>query len=178
MREYKRDVQEYNETLRRNDRAVGTIRSIIAEDQLQHIDGKTSAKEVWDTLAEKHKDSSSGLAAYYIKIGILEKKYDEEESMHTHLSFIQSENRKLGPKAFDDEFLAQIMLISLPRDSTWETLVVSHLQSITSTTKLNSLDVVSRLMQEYRRITGINPSTDSALLAKRTGANSNSRVSV
>jgi hypothetical protein len=173
-REYKRDVRDYNDALRRNDRAVGLIRSIIAEDQLQHLDGQTSAKDVWDTLAAKHKDSSSGLNAYYIKIGILEKKYIEDESMPAHLSFLQLENRKLGAKAFDDEFLAQIMLMSLPRDSTWETLVVALLQSITDSHKLTCADVVSRLTQEYRRLTATDTATHAALLAKRRGARSSS----
>jgi hypothetical protein len=68
QREYKEDARAYNEGLRRNDRAIGTIRSIIPDDQLQHIDGKTTPTEVRDTLKEKHKDSHSGLAAYLMYI--------------------------------------------------------------------------------------------------------------
>jgi hypothetical protein len=90
-REYKYDIREYKESLRRNDRTIGLIRTYIAEDQLQHLDGKTKAKDVWYTLAEKHKDSISGFTAYYTKIGILEKKYVEDESMHAHLSFLGPE---------------------------------------------------------------------------------------
>ncbi|KAJ7226875.1 hypothetical protein GGX14DRAFT_555470 [Mycena pura] len=54
-REYKYEVREHNEALRRNDRAIGLIRTYIAEDQLRHLDGRTSAKDVWDTLREQHK---------------------------------------------------------------------------------------------------------------------------
>lgn len=168
QREYKEDVRAYNEALRRSNKAIGTIRSMIAEDQLQHIEGEPTPKEVGDALKAAHKDSTPGLAAYYIKIGLLEKKYAEDENMHTHLSFIQMENRKLPvAQRFDDEFLAQIMFMSLPCDTTWETLIVALLQSVADTTKLKTVDVVAHLMQEYRRITGADVLADSALLASR-----------
>ncbi|KAJ6561716.1 hypothetical protein B0H19DRAFT_1259365 [Mycena capillaripes] len=86
--------------------------------------------------------------------------------MQAHLSFLQLENRKLGANAFDDEFLAQIMLMFLLRDTSWETLVVAHLQSVTSD------DVVHRLIGEYRCLTGTDSSTDSALLANNAGPKS------
>ncbi|KIM74637.1 hypothetical protein PILCRDRAFT_700571 [Piloderma croceum F 1598] len=57
-------------------------------------------------------------------------------------------NRKLATKAFDDEFLAQIMLMSLPRDSTWETLVVALLQSTNDKNPLTAVNVTFRLMQD------------------------------
>jgi len=74
------------------------------------------------------------------------------------------ENRKLGKQAFDDESLVQLMLMSLPHDSTWETLVVVLLQSTSDTVKLKTSDITVRLMQEYNRLTG-SESTDSALAA-------------
>jgi hypothetical protein len=165
-REYKDNVRNYNESIRRNDRAIGTISNLIEVDQFAHIEGKTSAKEVWDALKSEHADTHTGLAAFYIKVGMLSKKYTEGESMHTHLTLLMSENRKLGTKAFDDEFLAQMMLMSLPRDSTWETLIVALLQSTNDQNPLTSVNVTSRLMQEYRRLTGTD-TTDSALLASR-----------
>ncbi|KAJ7651443.1 hypothetical protein B0H17DRAFT_1215241 [Mycena rosella] len=140
-----------------------TIRSMIVEDQLQQIVSKTTPKEVWDTLKEKHKDTTSRLAAmmmmmmmmmmnsiwlllaaYYIKIGILEKKYLKDENMHTHLSFIQMENHKLPS----------------------ETLLIALLQSITNTNKLKTLDVVTHLMQEYWCITRAKAQANSALHTK------------
>jgi hypothetical protein len=108
-----------------------------------------------------------GLAAFYIKVGMLEKKYAEGENMHAHISFITSENHKLRDKAFDDEFLAQILLMSLPRDSTWETLVIALLQTSSDTSLLTSVNVSSRLMQEHRRLTGTDQS-DNALIASRS----------
>src|SRR5882762_3053530 len=175
-REYKEDQRHYSECLRRNDKAIGTISNLIEVDQLAHIEGKTTAKEVWDALKKEHADTHTGLAAFYTKVGMLSKKYTEGENMHTHLSFLTTENRKLGTKAFDDEFLAQVMLMSLPRDSTWETLVVALLQSTNEQAPLTSTNVTSRLMQEYRRLTGTEAS-DSALLTSRNNKSKSSKSS-
>ncbi|KIM82709.1 hypothetical protein PILCRDRAFT_7621 [Piloderma croceum F 1598] len=113
-RKHKEDLCTYADAIHRNDKAIRTIRLIVEHDQLEHTDGKDTAREVWDALKEKHKGANMGLAAFYIKVGMLEKKYVEGMNMHTHISFFTTENHKLGNKAFDDEFLAQILLMSLP----------------------------------------------------------------
>jgi len=105
-----------------------------------------------------------GLSAFYMKVGILEKKYTNGEDMHAHLDFLTMENRKLDKKAFNDEFLTQIMLMSLPQDSTWETIIVLLLQSASETTPLSTTIVSMKLMQEYCRITG-GEQANSALAA-------------
>jgi hypothetical protein len=120
-----------------------TISNVIEPDQFEHIDGKETAKEAWDALKQKHADLHTGLAAFYIKVGMLNKKYTDGESMHAHLSFFSTENSKLATKAFDNEFLGQIMLMSLPRDSTWETLVIALLQSTNNKNSLTTVDVTS-----------------------------------
>ena len=89
------------------------------------------------------------MAAFYIKVSMLNKKYADGESMHAHLSFFSTENRKLATKAFNNEFLTQIMLMSLPHDSTWETLVIALLQSTNNKNPLTTVNVTSQLMQEY-----------------------------
>ena len=64
---------------------------------------------------------------------MLEKKYVDSEDIHAHFSFFITENKKLSKKsAFTDEFLAQIMLMSLPHEiSSWETLITTVLQPVT-----------------------------------------------
>ena len=64
-RKFKEDTPLYNETLHHNDKAIGTIVSLLELDQLQHIEKLTSAKEVWDHLQSKHADIHMGLAAFY-----------------------------------------------------------------------------------------------------------------
>ena len=55
---YKDDTRQYNESMRRNDRAIGTISNLIESDQFVHIEGKMTAKEAWDTLKAKHANTS------------------------------------------------------------------------------------------------------------------------
>ena len=76
---------------------------------------------------EKACHMHTGLVAFYIKVGMLTKQYTEGDNMHMHLSFFTTENCKLGSKDFNDEFLTQGMLMSLPCDSTWETLIITLL---------------------------------------------------
>jgi len=162
-KEYNEELRHHNEHNRRNDKAVGTICALIEPEQFEYVKDKTTAKEVWDTLKAKHANVNTGLTAFYTKIGMLEKKYTDGEDLHAHFNFIIMENRKLGKKAFDDEFLAQILLMSLPRDSvTWETLTVALLQAATETTPLKSDDVMRRCMVQHQRLNG-NESGNSAL---------------
>ena len=166
-------LRAYEAACRRNDQAIGMIKTHIEPSQFEGIDKLPTAKEVWEKLVLRHKDTHTGLSAFYTKVGILEKKYTDGEDMHTHLDFLTMENRKLDKKAFDDEFLAQIMLMSLPRDSTWETVVVVLLQSASDTTPLSTTIVSTKLMQEYRRITG-GEHADSALAARQAKSSSSS----
>jgi hypothetical protein len=166
----------YTDACRRNDQAVGLIMMKIEPSQYEELENK-SAKEVWDALKAQHAGTHTGLAAFYTKVGMLEKKYTDGDDMNSHLTFFTLENRKLGTNAFDDEFLAQLMLMSLPHDSTWETLVVVLLQSTSDTNKLKTSDVTTRIMQEYRRLTGVE-STDSALAARAAKSSKSSKTQV
>ena len=106
--------QAYEAACHHNDQAIGMIKTHIEPSQFEGIDKLAMAKEVWEKLALWHKDTHTGLSVFYTKVGILEKRYTDGEDMHVHLDFLTMENWKLNKKAFDDEFLAQIMLMSLP----------------------------------------------------------------
>ena len=143
LKEYQEDVRYYNEHQRRNDRAVGAINLLIEPDQFEYTKDLTTAQEVWEKLKEKHANVHTRLAAFYTKMGILKKKYTEGEDLHAHFSHILMENRKLQKKGFDDEFLAQILLMSLPQDNTtWSTLIVTLIQATMDSNPLKSEDVV------------------------------------
>jgi gag-polypeptide of LTR copia-type len=162
--------KELREWQLRNEKAAGILIEIIEEDQERHIENYKCAKDVWDRLKKVHKESHTGIATFYTKIGILEKKYEDGESMQTHIDFLLRENNKLAAagKAFDDEFMAQILLMSLPRPSLWETITVTLLQSASDSKKLSTHDVSARLLQEAARLTGSasTATSDSALLTK------------
>ena len=98
LREYCDDVQHYNEHLHRNDHAVGAINLLIEPDQFEYIKDLTTSQEVWDKLKEKHANFHTGLATFYMKMGILKKKYTDGEDLHAHFSHITMENQKLQQK--------------------------------------------------------------------------------
>ena len=118
-------VRLYTDAIHCNDKAIGMILNVIEPDQFEHIDDKETAKEAWDALKQKHADLHTGLAAFYIQVGMLNKKYADGESMYAHLSFFSTENRKLTTKAFDDEFLMQITGTSVGWINPYQYLQVS-----------------------------------------------------
>lgn len=154
-REHKDDLRSYEDALTRNDKAIGIIKEHIAPEQNNFIESLTTAKEVWDKLKAVHAGTSTGMDAFYTKRGMMEKRYSEGDDMSDHLNFFTLENKKLSDKdAFSDLFLAQLMLMSLPRDNAnWETLTVVLLSSATDTAPLTTLNVSTRLMQEWKRLT-------------------------
>ena len=80
------------------------------------------AKEVWDALSAWHADTHTGIAMFFMKVGMLQKKYTDNNDMNMHLTFFTMENWKLRKKAFDDEFLVQLML---PQDNVnWNTVTI------------------------------------------------------
>jgi hypothetical protein len=97
--EYKDDMRAYEESLRRNDRAIGVITGLINNEYFALVKDLDTAKDVWDALKAKHADEYTGIAAYYVRVGILAKKFSEGEDMEEHLKFLTLENTKLGTKA-------------------------------------------------------------------------------
>jgi gag-polypeptide of LTR copia-type len=97
------------------EKAASILIEIIEEDQEHHIKNYKCAKDIWDHLKKVHEEWHMGIATFYTKIGILKKKYEDGKSMQMHIDFLLHENNKLAAagKAFDDEFMAQILLMSL-----------------------------------------------------------------
>ena len=84
-----------------------------------------------------------------------------------------TENQKLGSKAFNDEFLAQLILMSLPCDSTWELLAVALLQLTSDTNLLTSMDMTLQLMQEYCHLEGTDVTNPAMLATHHSKSNVN-----
>ena len=85
--------------------------------------------------------------------------------MNDYCDFFEKENSKLPEgEAFDGPFLAQLMLMGLPRDTNWETITIVLIQAHSDPGKLTVKDVTARLTAEWRRITGT-PESEEALAA-------------
>ena len=102
LREHHDDIWHYNEHLCQNDHAVRAINLLIEPDQFEYIKDLTTAQKVWDKLKERHANVHTGLATFYMKMGILKKKYTDREDLHAHFSYITMENQKLQQKGFNN----------------------------------------------------------------------------
>lgn len=174
-RDHREDMRSYEESITRNDKAIGIIKEHLAPEQLILIEKLTSAKDVWTKLKEAHAGTTAGLEAFYIKRGMMDKRYEHGDNMQDHINFYSLENKKLSDTdAFGDQFLAELMLASLPRTvddspNTWETFTIVTLAAITETNKLTSSFVTSRLIAEYRRLTSGDDSSEAANAAAVRG---------
>ncbi|KIK60253.1 hypothetical protein GYMLUDRAFT_1000242 [Collybiopsis luxurians FD-317 M1] len=157
----------FEESLLRNDKAICIIKEHLAPEQIALIENLTDSKAVWKALEDAHKGTSTGLNAFYTKCGMMDKRYNDGDNMQGHINFFILENKKLSTSdAFSDEFLAQLMLMSLPRnDSTWETFTIVTLSAITATNKLSTTFLSTWLMEEYNWLTSPN-SIESANIAQ------------
>jgi hypothetical protein len=179
-----RDIRDW---CRRDDKAIGIILSLLSDAEKQSInqDAQTS-KDLWDEITARHKDENTGIAAFFIRRSIIAKRYDPDEpappgmtAMSVHASFYSKENKKLGPKGFEDEFLAQLLLFSLPRELNWESLSISLLRDVTETKPLVFAAVLAAVCAEATRVDGINGhesySGDSKALAATSHSSNKSK---
>ena len=84
-------TRNYNDTCHHNDQAVGVIMTKIKPSEYLGLE-KKSAKEVWDALKARHADMHTGVAAFFTKVGMLQKKYTDSDDMNMHLTFFTLEN--------------------------------------------------------------------------------------
>ncbi|KAG6873954.1 hypothetical protein C0995_008993 [Termitomyces sp. Mi166 len=92
------------------------------------------AKEMFNKLVSIHQDINVGVSTFYTFIHMLTLKWDSFSSMfNDHISAISAANAKLTAikKQIDSEFLAIILLHSLPDKTVWETFYTTILSSIT-----------------------------------------------
>ena len=67
-------MHSYSNACHRNDQAIGLIMMKVKPSEYKDLENK-SAKEVWDTLKMRHADTHTGVATFFIKVGMLHKKY-------------------------------------------------------------------------------------------------------
>ena len=81
----------YSDACCYNDQAIGLIMTKVKLSEYKDLENK-SAKEVWDTLKTRHADMHTGVATFFIKVGMLQKKYNDGDDMNMHLTFFTIEN--------------------------------------------------------------------------------------
>jgi gag-polypeptide of LTR copia-type len=82
-----------------DDVASGILMELIAPDQERHIEDYTSAKDFWDRLKVVYQSAHAGIAAFYMKVGMMKWEYVEGESMQAHIDFLLGEKRSSQPQS-------------------------------------------------------------------------------
>jgi gag-polypeptide of LTR copia-type len=116
------------------------------------IAGSRNAKEVWTRLTAAHKVEHNSMTAFYTTIALLKQEYKDGKSMQQHISSYLTDNHllyQIGPKhMLSNEFLAQLLLMSLPHPSNWEIIVISFINAATNSSPLTFQNVSTQLLQE------------------------------
>lgn len=96
-------------------KAQETICLLLEDDQIPHTLGKSTAKEIWDSLETYHQ-KASGLNKFSIVVELLQLKLGKGENLEKHISKIQELTNSLtalGSKGIA-EFAPWIILHSMP----------------------------------------------------------------
>jgi transposase InsO family protein len=155
MTVYRADEREYKEWISLDQKAQGTILGAVSPAILQVVAKLDSAKAMWDHLKTTYEAvSHRGLEAFYVQSDIIAKRYVPGDSMQDHVNFIRTQNARLGAKAFSDEFLAMLLLHSLPSDrdvaGPYASLVYQLITSVPDADVLKSATVEARLLDFAR----------------------------
>ena len=84
-------MHSYSNACCHNDQAIGLIMMKVKPSEYKDLENK-SAKEVQDTLKTRYADMHTGVATFFIKVGMLQKKYNDGDDMNMHLTFFTMEN--------------------------------------------------------------------------------------
>jgi len=72
-REHQELKHAYEDALKADDKAKGLIKKYLAADQLLAIVSLKTLKKIWDKLKTIHITTSTGIIAFYIKVGMIQK---------------------------------------------------------------------------------------------------------
>lgn len=134
---------------RKNKQAVALLVINIGDSELVHIRGMNKAKDMWMKLEEVYKNKALS-NRIHLRRRLLNSKLIDGENMVDHIKKMKVLCHQLDDigSSVSEEDLSLILLSSLP--DTYDPLIIS-LETLGTSTKLQSDMVVSRLLAEYSR---------------------------
>ncbi|KNZ78067.1 hypothetical protein J132_02359, partial [Termitomyces sp. J132] len=116
-------------------KATGIIIVHISDRLTIKVSELKHSKEMFDKLVKLHEATNVGISAFYTFMTMLNQKWDRSppSTLSSYISSISAANTKLVAmkRPIDLEFLAFILLSSLPKDNMWEACHVTILDSLT-----------------------------------------------
>lgn len=129
--------------------AFNIIVENVDDNMITQFGNKGTSLEIWKIVLSVNHDTHSGVTAFYIKIGIIERRYIDGTPIADHIGWIRTENQRLQgmKKDLDDEFLALLLLHSLPKTETWTRFISNTVEATSDTVPLTVAHVESRLLR-------------------------------
>ncbi|PPQ83713.1 hypothetical protein CVT26_005513 [Gymnopilus dilepis] len=162
----------------RDSKAHGILITHLSDRLSLQVANLPSALEVYNKILEIHQKTNVGVSAFYTFVGMMNLKWDGDIStIQDHIASISAADAKLTAmkKGVDSEWLAFILLQSLPNTTVWETFKTSVLHSMPTDSKLSFSELSNRLTFEAARIQGSTEASESALKAKAAKPSSKPR---
>ena len=114
-------------------KAAGIIIAYVSNRLALEVGELKHAKDILDKLIKIHEDTNVGVSAFYTFIHMLNLRWDgSATTLNDHISAISAADAKLTAmkKQIDREFLAFILLQSLPDNNVWESFHATVLNSL------------------------------------------------
>ena len=150
----------------RDAKAHGIITDHICDRLVLATADELTAASLYNKLVDIHQNQNVGASAFYTFIGMLETKWDgSPDTVQDHIATIAAGDSKLVAmkKPMDSEFLAFLLLHSLPNDPVWEMFKTSVLNAIPKDEKITFSGISDRLVFNAMRQQG----TETALKATK-----------
>jgi gag-polypeptide of LTR copia-type len=73
--------------------AFNLIVELVDDNMITQFGDKATSAEIWKTVLSVNHDTHSGVTAFYIKIGIIKRKYIDGTPIADHIGWICMENQ-------------------------------------------------------------------------------------
>ena len=129
--------------------AFNTIVEHVDNNMITKFGDEAMSAAIWKIVLSVNQDMHSGVTTFYIKIGIIECKYVDDTPIANHIGWICTENQRLlgMKKGLDNEFLALLLLHSLPKTDQWVRFILNTVEATSDTVPLTVAHVESRLLR-------------------------------
>ncbi len=137
------------------------IRGHVADSELMHIRSSQTSRQMWDTLQKLHQLTTYQIFTDKLRV-FQEIKAKNGDNIPDHLMKLKKQweevqyfRKELNRKAFDDSFLKQQIVVSLPRS--WDSYTSNYVKSfvddddadVDAKKRIDSNELIGTITQEY-----------------------------
>lgn len=134
----------------RDSKAHAIISAHVSDDiviQVVENEGQ-SAKQLYDAISDLYNKTNTGTMSFYTFVELMNAKWDgTRKTLQEHLTFLTSSRQRLSAlgRKIDDEFMAFLLLHTLPEGDKWETFKSTTLNALGKDQVLSFSDLSVKL---------------------------------